>query len=392
MASRALVERRTDVGLVVCGVAGHMDEGVWESVQERIRAHGIEPHICTVDDLDHDAFLTALTRSTLYFRTPITDGVASSVLESLALGVPVVACENGTRPQGRAHLYGGQRRRDGGSDAVRHRSSSAGVEALGQGRHAGHVGRRGGGADATMRILYHHRTLGDGAEGIHIAEMVQRRSASSAMRCTYSRSPRPTEPARRSRWFGSCKARSRVPVRSWRRGDQRGRVPRSSARPIAASLRTFSTNVMRERRGAAERGAARASAGGARGELPVRRRHYHEFEPMASATGGGGSRRRALRWPSLRLAVSTPLARKIAAAGTDGRGHAERGRRPTGSIPPCAPARPCGHDLRIRPRGRDRLDRGAARLAWPRRAARRAGRRALRASPDCRRRTGAAGP
>jgi len=23
-----------------------------------------------------------------------------------------------------------------------------------------------------MRILYHHRTLGDGAEGIHIAEMV----------------------------------------------------------------------------------------------------------------------------------------------------------------------------------------------------------------------------
>ena len=29
---------------------------------------------------------------------PITDGVASSVLESLALGTPVVASENGTRP------------------------------------------------------------------------------------------------------------------------------------------------------------------------------------------------------------------------------------------------------------------------------------------------------
>ena len=44
--------------------------------------------------------LTALQRSTLYLRTPITDGVASSVLESLALSVPVVACENGTRPRG----------------------------------------------------------------------------------------------------------------------------------------------------------------------------------------------------------------------------------------------------------------------------------------------------
>jgi len=96
----ALVQRRPDVGLVVCGMAGHTDEGVGEAVEERIRHHGLEAHICLVDDLDHDAFLTALSRSTLYLRTPITDGVASSVLEALALGVPVVGCENGTRPPG----------------------------------------------------------------------------------------------------------------------------------------------------------------------------------------------------------------------------------------------------------------------------------------------------
>jgi glycosyltransferase involved in cell wall biosynthesis len=96
----ALVKRRADVGLVVCGMAGHSDPGVRESVTARIAGHGLEPHICLIDDLDHDAFLTALTRSTLYLRTPITDGVASSVLESLALQVPVVACENGTRPAG----------------------------------------------------------------------------------------------------------------------------------------------------------------------------------------------------------------------------------------------------------------------------------------------------
>ncbi len=95
-----LVRRRPDAGLVLCGTAGHTDEGVWESVQERIRHHGIDKHICLLEDLDHDAFLTALQRSTLYLRTPITDGVASSVLESLVLGVPVVACENGTRPKG----------------------------------------------------------------------------------------------------------------------------------------------------------------------------------------------------------------------------------------------------------------------------------------------------
>jgi glycosyltransferase involved in cell wall biosynthesis len=96
----ALVKRRPDAGLLVCGMAGHTDEGVTESVQERIRHHGLEPHICLVDDLDHDAFLTVLKRSSLYLRTPITDGVASSVLEALALNVPVVACENGTRPAG----------------------------------------------------------------------------------------------------------------------------------------------------------------------------------------------------------------------------------------------------------------------------------------------------
>ena len=96
----AVMRQRRDVGLLLCGGTGHADEGVWPAVQEAIRKHGIEDRICFVDDLDHDAFLTVLQRSTLYLRTPITDGVASSVLEALVLRVPVVACENGTRPAG----------------------------------------------------------------------------------------------------------------------------------------------------------------------------------------------------------------------------------------------------------------------------------------------------
>jgi glycosyltransferase involved in cell wall biosynthesis len=69
-------------------------------VKTRIEELRIGDRVCTVEDLDHDEFLTALQKSSVYLRTPITDGVASSVLEALVLGVPVVACENGTRPAG----------------------------------------------------------------------------------------------------------------------------------------------------------------------------------------------------------------------------------------------------------------------------------------------------
>jgi glycosyltransferase involved in cell wall biosynthesis len=51
-------------------------------------------------NLDHDAFLTLMSRCSTCLRTPACDGVAASVLEALALGIPVVASENGRRPEG----------------------------------------------------------------------------------------------------------------------------------------------------------------------------------------------------------------------------------------------------------------------------------------------------
>lgn len=51
-------------------------------------------------NLTHDEFLTLLSRCYACIRTPVCDGVAASVLESLALGVPVVASENARRPEG----------------------------------------------------------------------------------------------------------------------------------------------------------------------------------------------------------------------------------------------------------------------------------------------------
>jgi glycosyltransferase involved in cell wall biosynthesis len=95
-----VIAARADVGLMICGMAGHEDEGVKPAFEAAIERHGIRGRMCILDDLEHDAFLAVLQRSALYLRTPITDGVASSVLEALALRVPVVACENGTRPPG----------------------------------------------------------------------------------------------------------------------------------------------------------------------------------------------------------------------------------------------------------------------------------------------------
>jgi len=51
-------------------------------------------------NLPHDEFLSLMSRCDACIRTPACDGVAASVLESLCLGIPVVASENGARPLG----------------------------------------------------------------------------------------------------------------------------------------------------------------------------------------------------------------------------------------------------------------------------------------------------
>ncbi len=95
-----LAARRADVGLVICGVAGAIDPVLWAEVERLIAEHGLADRICIIDDLAHEQFLVALKQSVLYLRTPTSDGVASSVLEALSLGIPVVAAENGSRPAG----------------------------------------------------------------------------------------------------------------------------------------------------------------------------------------------------------------------------------------------------------------------------------------------------
>jgi glycosyltransferase involved in cell wall biosynthesis len=95
-----LSERRADVGLVICGVMGHADSALASRVRELLSRPELRGRVFVVDDLDHDLFLTALSRAAIYVRTPPEDGVSSSVLEALALRIPVVAAANDTRPSG----------------------------------------------------------------------------------------------------------------------------------------------------------------------------------------------------------------------------------------------------------------------------------------------------
>ena len=70
-----------------------------EEMTSMIAAAGLADRVHAAGDLDHDAFLSLVARCHISIRTPAKDGVSSSVLEALSLGIPVIASENGTRPE-----------------------------------------------------------------------------------------------------------------------------------------------------------------------------------------------------------------------------------------------------------------------------------------------------
>ena len=85
---------------------GFLLVGPWDREMERmkefVREQKIEEAVCLLASVPHETFLTLLSRSLAYIRTPVSDGICSSVLESLTLKVPVLAADNGTRPAGTA--------------------------------------------------------------------------------------------------------------------------------------------------------------------------------------------------------------------------------------------------------------------------------------------------
>jgi len=85
---------------------GFLLVGPWDREMDGMRTfvkeQRIEDAVCLLASVPHDTFLTLLSRSAAYIRTPVSDGICSSVLESLKLKVPVLAADNGTRPAGTA--------------------------------------------------------------------------------------------------------------------------------------------------------------------------------------------------------------------------------------------------------------------------------------------------
>lgn len=69
-----------------------------ERYQQKIKEYQLEEQVLLVGEKQHDNFLTIVESSDLVLRTPVSDGVCSSVMEALALKVPVIASDNGTRP------------------------------------------------------------------------------------------------------------------------------------------------------------------------------------------------------------------------------------------------------------------------------------------------------
>ena len=94
-----LKEMPEDIGMVLVGIRNVEDASV-ASQYESLLGFQNEGKILMIDNLNRNEFLSLLERSDICLRTPVSDGIASSVLESQYLGTPVVASENGRRPPG----------------------------------------------------------------------------------------------------------------------------------------------------------------------------------------------------------------------------------------------------------------------------------------------------
>jgi len=88
-----LCEEFPRAGLFIAG-----PPGVPPEIVAMLKRWGLESRVVVAGNMAHDEFLTAIQRSDVFVRTPVSDGLCASVIEALSLGVPVVAVENGTRP------------------------------------------------------------------------------------------------------------------------------------------------------------------------------------------------------------------------------------------------------------------------------------------------------
>ena len=95
----AVRERFPGAGLVIIGSGSIEDD-----LRRRIASKPYAEHVLLCGDVPHEITLRAIAESDLFLRTTFYDGDSISVREALHLGVPVVATDNGMRPEG-VHLF-----------------------------------------------------------------------------------------------------------------------------------------------------------------------------------------------------------------------------------------------------------------------------------------------
>jgi glycosyltransferase involved in cell wall biosynthesis len=91
----AVRESFPGAGLVIIG-SGSLEGELRRLIAEKPYAD----HVLLCGDVPHEATLRAISESDLFLRTTRYDGDAISVREALHLGIPVVATDNGMRPDG----------------------------------------------------------------------------------------------------------------------------------------------------------------------------------------------------------------------------------------------------------------------------------------------------
>jgi glycosyltransferase involved in cell wall biosynthesis len=88
-------KRFPNAGLVIVG-SGSLEE----ELRDRISSKPYAKDILLCGDVPHAVTLRAIAESDVFLRTTLYDGDSISVREALHIGVPVVATDNGMRPEG----------------------------------------------------------------------------------------------------------------------------------------------------------------------------------------------------------------------------------------------------------------------------------------------------
>jgi glycosyltransferase involved in cell wall biosynthesis len=99
-----LVEAISQLRTRYPGIGGIVVGGDREEARGLVERRGLAETVFLAGDLDHELCLAVMSRSDIFVRPTLRDGDSISVREALALGVPVVASDVGTRPEG-ARLF-----------------------------------------------------------------------------------------------------------------------------------------------------------------------------------------------------------------------------------------------------------------------------------------------